>query len=50
MTKPIDISVVIPVYNEEKNIEKTINSVLDQDFKGEYEIIIVDGFSNDNTP
>jgi len=44
------ISVVIPVYNEEKNIGKCLDSLLNQDYpKDKYEIIIVDGNSEDNT-
>ena len=44
------ISVVIPVYNEEKYIEKLIESLLKQDYDFELmEFIFVDGNSNDNT-
>jgi len=44
------ISVVIPVYNEEKNIGKCLDSLLNQDYpKDKYEIIVVDGNSEDNT-
>jgi len=50
-TKPqnIDISILIPVYNCEKYIKECLNSCLDQDFTGNYEIIIVDDGSTDNT-
>ena len=41
-------SIVIPVYNKEKFVVKTIESVLSQTFI-DYEIIIVNDFSNDNT-
>ena len=41
-------SVIIPAYNAEKEIEKTIQSVLIQDYK-DYEIIVVNDFSTDNT-
>jgi len=47
-TKPI-ISVVIPAYNEEKYIGDCLNSLKNQDFDGEYEIIVVDNNSTDNT-
>jgi len=42
------ISIVIPSYNS-KTIEKTIKSLLNQDYKEKYEIIVVDS-SNDDTP
>ena len=44
------ITVIIPVYNEEKFISGAINSILNQDIKDEnYEILITDGMSNDKT-
>jgi peptidoglycan-N-acetylglucosamine deacetylase len=43
------ISVVIPAYNEEKLIGETLESLKKQDFKGEYEIIVVDNGSWDKT-
>jgi glycosyltransferase involved in cell wall biosynthesis len=44
------VSVVIPAYNEEANIEKTIASLLDQTMPREaYEIIVVDNNSSDKT-
>ncbi len=42
------ISVVIPVYNGEKTIQKTIESVLNQTFK-DWELIIIDDGSQDST-
>lgn len=41
------ISIIMPVYNSERYIEKTIKSVIAQDFY-EYELIIVDDGSTDN--
>jgi glycosyltransferase involved in cell wall biosynthesis len=43
------ISILISVKNEEKYIEKCLNSLLNQDFPGQYEIIIADGQSTDGT-
>ena len=45
MTK---ISVILPVYNEEKYIKKAIESVLNQTFS-DFELIIVNDGSTDNT-
>lgn len=42
------ISVVIPVYNGEKTIQKTIESVLNQTFSG-FELLVVDDGSQDST-
>lgn len=44
------ISVIIPMYNEEENVEKTLNEI-DNVLKSfdDYEIIIVDDGSSDNT-
>lgn len=47
---PPFVSVVIPVYNEERFIEACLRSVLDQDFPGDrYEVIVADGGSTDRT-
>ena len=45
----IDISVIVPVYNVEKFINKCVESLLNQDFNS-YEIILVDDGSPDNCP
>ena len=42
------ISVVIPSYNSRHTIESCLNSLLNQSYKGEYEIILADS-SVDNT-
>ena len=42
------ISIIIPVYNGEKTIEKSLLSIYNQNFK-EIETIIIDDFSNDKS-
>ncbi|MFX1256945.1 MAG: glycosyltransferase [Promethearchaeota archaeon] len=43
------ISIIIPTYNEEFNIKKTLISIKKQVCNVPYEIIVVDGQSTDNT-
>ena len=44
------ISVIIPTYNEEKNIERCLKSLNNQTVpRNQFEIIVVDGNSNDRT-
>lgn len=44
------LSVVVPIYNEEKYIAQCIDSILSQDYpKDNLEILFVDGRSTDNT-
>jgi glycosyltransferase involved in cell wall biosynthesis/nitroreductase len=46
----LDVSVIIPTYNEEKFISKCLSSILNQDYpKEKFEIIVVDGMSTDAT-
>ena len=50
MTDKIIVSVVMPVYNEQKHIEKCIHSLFSQDYPREkMEWIFVDGCSDDQT-
>lgn len=42
------ISIIIPAYNSEATIEKTLQSIFNQDFRG-VEVIVVDGNSTDQT-
>lgn len=43
------ISVVIPMYNSEKTIERALLSVINQTYKGPLEIIVVNDGSKDNS-
>ena len=44
------ISIIVPVYNEEKNIRSLIERLLDLNFpRNKYEVIVVDNNSKDNT-
>lgn len=48
--KKVKISVVIPAYNEEKYIAKTLKSLMNQDFPRElFEVIVVNNGSTDKT-
>jgi len=49
MVKSVDISVIIPTYNEEKYIGTCLKSLKSQDFSGNYEVIVSDGNSTDDT-
>ena len=44
------LSVIVPIYNEEKYIAHCLDSILQQDFpKSELEVILVDGQRKDRT-
>jgi glycosyltransferase involved in cell wall biosynthesis len=43
-----NISIIIPAHNEERHIEKCIESLLAQEYR-DIEIIVVDNGSSDNT-
>lgn len=47
MNTPL-ISIIMPVYNEEKHVSEAINSILNQTFK-KFELIIIDDGSTDKT-
>ncbi len=49
MEKEIDASVVIPTLNEEKRIVDCLRAIRAQKFEGNFEIIVSDGSSEDNT-
>lgn len=44
------ITIAIPAYNNERTIQKTIDSCLEQETKINYELLIVDDASTDSTP
>lgn len=44
-----DVSIIVPVYNAEKNLETCIKSLINQKTKCSYEIICVNDGSNDNS-
>ena len=43
------ISVIIPLYNKQDCIKLTIDSCLNQDYDLDYEIVVVDDGSTDNS-
>lgn len=43
------ISIVIPARNEEKNIEHLLQSIKNSGYRKKYEIVVVDGMSEDRT-
>jgi glycosyltransferase involved in cell wall biosynthesis len=45
-----DISIIIPTYNGENYLSRSIDSALNQQFAGSIQIVIVDDGSNDRTP
>ncbi len=45
----MDISIIIPAYNAEPYIDKCLNTILNQAFKGNFEIIIINDGSKDDT-
>ncbi|MFA4983251.1 MAG: glycosyltransferase [Candidatus Micrarchaeia archaeon] len=48
-TKEIDVSVIVPAYNEEKYIGACLAAIKRQKFNGTYEVIVGDGHSTDHT-
>jgi glycosyltransferase involved in cell wall biosynthesis len=44
-----DISIVIPSFNQGQYIERTLLSILKQEYPGKVEVIVSDGGSADNT-
>jgi len=48
-SKGLSVSVVIPAHNEEIYLLSCLESIKNQDYAGEYEVIVVDNASTDNT-
>lgn len=46
---PVEASVIIPVYNREKTIADAVKSALNQQTSFDYNIIVVDNYSTDQT-
>ena len=45
------ISIIVPVFNQEKHISRCLRSLFDQDFpKKDFDIIVIDDASTDKTP
>src|ERR1700690_1026342 len=47
--EPVDISVLVPVLNEERHIAETVAAMLAQRFDGRFELLFADGRSQDRT-
>ena len=45
----IKVSVIVPVYNGEEYIQTSISSIINQEFSENYEIIVVDDGSDDDS-
>ena len=43
------VSIIVPVYNAENQIEKCLNSLINQTTKKELEILVINDGSNDNS-
>ena len=44
-----DISVIVPIYNVENYLRKCLDSIIEQTFTGEFEVICVDDGSTDKS-
>src|ERR1035437_1336418 len=44
-----ELSIIIPTLNEEKYLARTLQTIVEQDYQGKLEVIVVDGQSTDNT-
>lgn len=48
-SEEIDLSLIVPIYNESNYIEQLISDIRGQDFAGSWEVLLVDGRSSDDT-
>lgn len=46
---PVDVSVLVPVLNEEEHIRESVRAMQAQEFDGELEFLFADGLSEDRT-
>lgn len=44
------VSIIVPARDEEKDIERAVRSFCEQDYPGDFEVIVVDDESSDDTP
>ena len=49
MTRPVKLSILVPVYNEATTVQRTIKRVLDVAFPCQVEVVMVDDASTDGT-
>jgi GT2 family glycosyltransferase len=49
MEEPVDCSILVPVYNEERHIAQSLQAMCTQDFAGTLELVLADGGSTDAT-
>ena len=49
MTRAVKLSILMPVYNEAKTVERVVKRVLDVSFPCQVEVVIVDDASTDGT-
>lgn len=45
----MNTSIIVTTYNAKKTLKKTLNTLLNQNFKGKYEIIVINDGSKDST-
>ena len=43
------VSIIVPVYNAEKDLDRCLNSLISLDYTNSYEVIVIDDGSQDNS-